>query len=784
MILYYFIHTSIESFFIIKLSFLDVVYEAFTKSVCLQSITSIIVISAWIVWTFSSIKDRNISYKRCILDAIGIEFLLLANSERQSLGSGFGEITIFSIIAIILLFDILVCLLKWLAYQRYDKISKDKNAFICDNHDIVIIDNLRKKYAEALVNRLRNVDNNEEAFALIVYSDWGSGKTLYLRFIEDMLKAQEEIVLSFNPWDCHSEKMMLNSFFDELEDALSEYDSSLKKPMIKYVDLLTSLDMPKPLNALTSSIFGRRETIVNQVKEEIRDSLNKIGKSVYVLIDDLDRLTKSEIFEMLRLIRNTANFPYLKFIVTCDRKHIVTQLKELNIATNYLEKIFMMEISLPQMYQDYPCVNRCKEAVLSMTDDISLNNEFECMAANKSILLEKSLKNLRQAERFARSLVLNWTFAKENTIGYQNDLRLSDFFWIELLKITNNDLYEILKNSPETILDLKKNKRYKQNMFELKSKEEISSHLKEKESIDILYMLFPYNEYFKMVHNSIALEENYYKYFNLGKIHGHISKADFLKLLNNNYDTNSLEKKTQELRNSEWKSIFNLFFMLDLNKLASNAKERFIDLIFLYYKRYRDDSIHTLIKDRLKSLLQFNKEQDKFKGYIYNRLSNSKENNSDLLLSNIICKYFIQIKHERNEELLDEQQLKNIIISNFKYYIHNNDIDASDFLKENTFVYDLLKESVVAYAIFDNEGMYVFDEYNSIVHDTVIEEFENKKSENKKAIEKFEFIEAENGDPQELIDGLELKKENEICELFGNRDNYKEYKEKCFTYNE
>ena len=74
----------------------------------------------------------------------------------------------------------------------------------------------------------------------------------------------------------------------------------------------------------------------------------------------------------------------------------------------------------------------------------------------------------------------------------------------------------------------------------------------------------------------------------------------------------------------------------------------------------------------------------------------------------------------------------------------------------------------------------MFDEYNSIVHDTVIEEFENKKSENKKAIEKFEFIEAENGDPQELIDGLELKKENEICELFGGKDNFEEFKEKCF----
>lgn len=780
MILYCFIHTPIESFFIIKLSFLGVVYEAFKQSICLQSITSIIVMSVWIVWIFSSIKDRNISYRRCLLDAIGIEILLLADSTREALGSGFGTISLFCLIAMILMLDILVCLLKWLAYQKYDKISKDKNTFICDNHDIVIIDSLRKKYAEALLDRLRNVDNNEEAFALIVYGDWGSGKTLYLRSIEDMLKAQEEIVLSFNPWDCHSEKLMLNSFFNELEDVLSEYDSSLMKPMIKYVDLLTSLDMPKPLDALTSSIFGKGETSVNHLKNEIRDSLNKIGKSVYVLIDDLDRLTKSEIFEMLRLIRNTANFPYLKFIVTCDRKHIVTQLKELNIATNYLEKIFMMEISLPQMYQDYPCVNRCKEAVLSMTDDISLNNEFGWMAANKSILLEKSLKNLRQAERFARSLVLNWTFAKENTIGYQNDLRLSDFLWIELLKITNNDLYEILKKSPETILDLKINKQYKQNMFVLKSKEELSSQLYVKDSINILYMLFPYNVYFKMVHNSIALEENYYKYFNLGKIHGHISKADFLKLLNNNYDTNSLEKKTQELRNSEWKSIFNLFFMLDLNKLASNAKERFVDFIYLYYKRYRDGSIHTLIKDRLKVLLQFNKDQGKFKEYIYNRLSNSKGNNSDLLLSNIICKYFIEIKLERNEELLDEQQLKAIIMSNFKYYIHNNDIDASDLLKENSFAYDLLKESVVAYAIFDNEGRFVFDEYNSIVHDTVIEEFENKKSKNKKAIKTFEFIEAENGDPQELIEDLERQKEIEIDELFGSSANYNEFKNKCF----
>ena len=51
----------------------------------------------------------------------------------------------------------------------------------------------------------------------------------------------------------------------------------------------------------------------------------------------MDRLTKSEIYEVIRLIRNTANFPYLKFIVACDRKYIIEQLKELNMNPKYLE---------------------------------------------------------------------------------------------------------------------------------------------------------------------------------------------------------------------------------------------------------------------------------------------------------------------------------------------------------------------------------------------------------------------------------------------------------------
>lgn len=469
MILYGFIHAHVESFFLNKLDFLEVVCEAFTQNVCLQSITSICILSAWIIWTFASIKDRNLSQKRCLLDAIGIEVFLLANSERDTLGSGFGTISLFSLVAIVLMLDIFVCGLKWLAFQKYDEPTMCNESFVCDNHDIGIIDGVRKKYAEYLLRRLRNVDNKEEAFSLVVYGEWGSGKTMFLKCIEDKLRNQGEIIFNFDPWNCNSEKLMLNCFFDDLGDVLSEYDSSLMKPMIEYVDLLTSLDMPKPLDVFASSVFGKRETSVNKLKDEIRESLCKIGKSVYILIDDLDRLTKSEIYEVIRLIRNTANFPYLKFIVACDRKYIVEQLKELNMNPKYLEKIFTMEVSLPKMYQDYPCVNRLKEAIVSMADDIILNRIFEIMPISTSELLEKSLGNLRQAERFARSLVLNWTFTKDRFKSDKIDIRPDEFFWIELIRVIDAKLYEDLQFTPYVFFEIKQNREYGQSMYVLKS---------------------------------------------------------------------------------------------------------------------------------------------------------------------------------------------------------------------------------------------------------------------------------------------------------------------------
>lgn len=68
----------------------------------------------------------------------------MANSAKETLGSGFGTISLLSLVAIVLVLDIFVCGLKWLAFQKFDEPTMCNESFVCDNHDIGIIDGVRK----------------------------------------------------------------------------------------------------------------------------------------------------------------------------------------------------------------------------------------------------------------------------------------------------------------------------------------------------------------------------------------------------------------------------------------------------------------------------------------------------------------------------------------------------------------------------------------------------------------------------------------------------------------
>ena len=103
----------------------------------------------------------------------------------------------------------------------------------------------------------------------------------------------------------------------------------------------------KALSFFAQNTKGGRGDIW-KAKDELSKALRKLDKPILILIDDLDRLHKTEIRSMLTAIRAVGNLPNVIYVLAYDRA-IVTDALESD-GTNghkFLEKIIQVKISVP-----------------------------------------------------------------------------------------------------------------------------------------------------------------------------------------------------------------------------------------------------------------------------------------------------------------------------------------------------------------------------------------------------------------------------------------------------
>lgn len=369
MLFYSVSHEKIEECIYGKFTSVSVgIYEVLNNSQVFCTITSVLLLIGTLYLACCKTDDKFYSWWKLFCEVFAIEVLWLAELDWLTPSSGFSPLPLFHFLAILICVNIVSDIVKRLNNTRQQRMVNRGDSFTIDNIHEVSLDSVRQLYADKLLERLGNTNNQSDSYAIVVYGSWGSGKTVFLNYLEERLREKHEEVLVFNPWNCLGTKSIIVDFFSLLSDVLKKYDSSLEKPIIQYSKLLESLDAPKILSFMSEQVFGRQEGI-SELKSHIIDSLSKNQKLVYVLIDDLDRMEAEEILSVVRLIRNTANFPYLKFIVACDRDYVENKLKEIGVGIKYLEKIFMFDIYLPSIYARYPYMEACRLDVEKMTND-------------------------------------------------------------------------------------------------------------------------------------------------------------------------------------------------------------------------------------------------------------------------------------------------------------------------------------------------------------------------------------------------------------------------------
>lgn len=317
----------------------------------------------------------------------------------------------------------------------------------------------RKSYAKLLLDKIyssfSNQERNYHSFVIHIGEHYGQGKTSFLMMLEEEIKSRKVPVVNihFEPWLCDSEAGIINEFFDTFRIEVGKYLPRLNGTMQQYVKLLLSSIKYESrwLTVSLASLFGCKSTL-KTTHDLLRDELMKIDCPIIITIDDVDRLQGKELMMVLKIIRDTADFPNVFYIVAADNIHLKRMLKSLNINNpdEYLKKFFNLEFQLPANE------NVAFEKLLKMLEgkyqDLGIDEKtsvWYIWQIRKVAYVREVFPNMRDVYRFINSYFLSIDSMQE-----VRQLNLFDLFLLTLIQTLNMEYYLQLRDHSLNLLNV------------------------------------------------------------------------------------------------------------------------------------------------------------------------------------------------------------------------------------------------------------------------------------------------------------------------------------------
>jgi KAP family P-loop domain len=317
-----------------------------------------------------------------------------------------------------------------------------------------------QRIAEVIVSR-----RDSSSIAIGIYGAWGEGKTTVFNFVEKTLENNPDIIcVRFNPWFFRDEEKLLLSFFKTLADALNRNLTTRAQDiggwLAKCGEIIAPLSLADPTGSVRGSgqIFEKLGNLFSQVeleenKKRIEKILEEENKRLVIFIDDIDRLDKSEIQSIFKLIKLSAGFKNTVYLLAFDEEKVASAISEkygsgdLEAGRSFLEKIIQVPLTLPQVSFGsiqrfcFECVNEAlKNAYLELTEDDS-RRFFKYFSEGLAI----QLKTPRVAQRYGNTLNFSIPLLK-------GEVNIIDLLLIEGIKTLYPKLYNSIKEKPSYFL--------------------------------------------------------------------------------------------------------------------------------------------------------------------------------------------------------------------------------------------------------------------------------------------------------------------------------------------
>lgn len=310
------------------------------------------------------------------------------------------------------------------------------------------------RVVQAIANRA-----DPTSLVIGIYGRYGEGKTSVLNLIRGELQNESNfVVVPFNPWLFGDQSQLLAAFFYTLADGLRRNLRRAKEIgdiLSKYSFALAAV---KPLGIDLSEAarkLGQHLSSVQLEKQrhKLEDILRNSGKRVVVIIDDIDRLDRTEIQAIFKLVKLAADFERITYVLAFDDEMVAGALAERfpgdgnEAGRSYLEKIIQVPLHLPPADK-----LTLREATFQAVDGALQSNgvslgEDEVQRFVKGFTegLEICLTTPRMVSRYSNAI----TFAIPQLHGEAN---IVDCLLIEGLRVFYPNLYSTIRTNSEAFL--------------------------------------------------------------------------------------------------------------------------------------------------------------------------------------------------------------------------------------------------------------------------------------------------------------------------------------------
>lgn len=310
--------------------------------------------------------------------------------------------------------------------------------------------------------------NGKDGLVIGLYGKWGSGKTSVINMaVNEMITLAEQennmpLVMKFAPWNYSDKDNLISIFFQSLKNKIELQDNEeMKKQVGKalndYAGAFDALSLipivGSGVAAILKSVAQAQGTNLMQsadlekTKELLESALVEAKKKIVIIIDDIDRLTNSQIRDVFQLVKQVADFSNVIYILAMDRKVVRRALQEVhNIDGNeYLEKIIQVPFEIPELRKsklNSIFFSKLDEVVKEISDKIEWNDDYWTDIFQNCI--EPYMNTLRDVNR-----VIN-TFQFKYGAMYR-ETSFEDMLAITTIEVLEPELYRWIGNNKEAV---------------------------------------------------------------------------------------------------------------------------------------------------------------------------------------------------------------------------------------------------------------------------------------------------------------------------------------------